>query len=73
MDQVKIGKFIRTARRKQELTQRQLADRIGVKPGTISKWECGRGMPDLEAILPLCEILDISFRELMNGEYEKTQ
>lgn len=73
MDQVKIGKFIRTARVKKELTQRELASKIGVKPGTVSKWECGRGMPDLEAILPLCEALDITFRELIQGEYEKTQ
>ena len=68
MDQVKIGKFIRTARRKQELTQRQLADRIGVKPGTISKWECGRGLPELVNILPLCEVLEISFEELIQGK-----
>lgn len=68
MDQIKIGKFIRTMRRKKDLTQRELAEAIGVRPGTVSKWECGRGMPDLEVVLPLCDTLGITFRELIHGE-----
>lgn len=68
IDQIKIGKFIRERRLQQGLTQRQLADLINVGAGTISKWECGRGLPELVNILPLCEILEISFEELIKGE-----
>lgn len=68
IDQIKIGKFIRERRLQQGLTQKQLADLINVGAGTISKWECGRGLPELVNILPLCEILEISFEELIKGE-----
>ena len=70
MNQIKTGKFIRANRRKKDMTQRELASLLGISPGTVSKWECGRGMPELELILPLCDALDISFRELINGEYD---
>ena len=73
MDQKKVGKFIRSARRKKDLTQQELAHAINVAPGTVSKWECGRGMPDLSVVLPLCETLDISFRELVTGEFDEEQ
>ena len=41
MDQIKIGRFIAEARRAQNLTQRQLADELGLSEKTVSKWECG--------------------------------
>ena len=69
IDQIKIGKFIRERRLQQGLTQKQLADLINVGAGTISKWECGRGLPELVNILPLCEVLEISFEELIKGEF----
>lgn len=68
IDQVKIGQFIRSERIKRNLTQRELAETINVGAGTISKWECGRGLPELVNILPLCEVLEISFEELIQGE-----
>lgn len=68
IDQIKIGKFIRERRLYLGLTQKQLADLISVGAGTVSKWECGRGLPDLVNILPLCKVLDISFEELIKGE-----
>ena len=67
IDQVKIGQFIRFERLKHNLTQRELAEKINVGAGTISKWECGRGLPELVNILPLCEVLEISFEELIQG------
>lgn len=57
MDQEKIGIFISTLRKEQGMTQQQLAEAIGVSNKTISKWECGRGMPELALIVPLCHIL----------------
>lgn len=72
IDQVKIGQFIRSKRLKHNLTQRELAEIINVGAGTISKWECGRGLPELVNILPLCETLDISFEELIRGETDES-
>ena len=68
MEQKKIGLFIAELRKDQELTQQQLADRLGVSNKTISKWECGNGMPDISSIIPLCEILNITVNELISGE-----
>lgn len=68
MNQEKIGKFIAELRKEQKLTQQQLADALSVSNKTISKWECGKGMPELSLILPLCETLHISINELLSGE-----
>lgn len=68
LNQEEIGKFIAELRKEQGLTQQQLADSLGVSNKTISKWECGNGMPELSLILPLCEILGISINELLSGE-----
>ena len=69
MDQEKIGAFISTLRKEQGMTQQQLADAIGVSNKTISKWECGKGMPELALIVPLCHILQISINEFLSGEH----
>jgi transcriptional regulator with XRE-family HTH domain len=68
MDQIKIGNFIAFLRKEQNLTQRELAERLGVTDRAISKWENGRGMPDLSLLVPLCEVLNISVNELRCGE-----
>ena len=68
MDQIKIGKFISGRRKEQGLTQRQLAEKLAVSDKTISKWECGNGLPEVSLMLPLCEVLSISVNELLCGE-----
>lgn len=68
MDQIKIGKFIATARVAKKLTQEELAKEIGVTDKAISKWENGRCLPDVSLFKPLCKALDISVNELLNGE-----
>ena len=68
MDQLKIGKFIAEVRRQQNMTQLDLANKIGVTDRAVSKWENGRGMPELSLIKPLCDALSISINELFNGE-----
>ena len=68
MDQKKIGKFIAETRKEQGLTQKQLADRMHISDKTISKWECGNGMPDNAILLELCDALSINVNELLSGE-----
>lgn len=68
MDQIRTGKFIAELRKEQGLTQRELADRLCVSDKTVSKWECGNGLPEVSIMLPLCEILGISVNELLSGE-----
>lgn len=68
MDQIKIGKFIAEMRKDQELTQLDLAERLGISNKTISKWECGNGMPDYAVMEALCDILKINVNELLSGE-----
>ena len=68
MDQIKIGKFIATCRKQVNLTQLQLADKLGITDKAISKWERGIAMPDTSIMLQLCDILGISVNELLSGE-----
>ena len=68
MNQIKIGKFIAERRRKLELTQMQLAEKLNITDRAVSKWETGRAMPDSSIMLELCDILGISVNELLNGE-----
>ena len=68
MEQQKIGKFIHDLRKEKELTQKQLAELVGVSDKTISKWETGRGIPDTAIMNELCQVLGISINELLSGE-----
>ena len=68
MNQIKIGKFIAERRKKANLTQMQLAEKLGITDKAISKWERGIAMPDTSIMLALCEILGISVNELLCGE-----
>ena len=68
MDQVKIGNFIKECRKELGITQYELADKLNVSFKTISKWECGKGLPDVSLLLPLCNELKISVNELLSGE-----
>ena len=69
MDTEKISKFISTARTKIGLTQKELADKIGVSDKTISKWETWKSLPDISYYEPLCGALNIKVNELLSGEY----
>lgn len=68
MDQVKIGRFIKTVRKGIHLTQREVAERLSISEKTVSKWETGNGLPEVSLMLPLCELLGISVNELLSGE-----
>ena len=68
MDQIKIGKFIATLRKEKELTQEQLGEKLGVTNKTISRWENGNYMPDIEILSLLSKEFDVSINELISGE-----
>lgn len=68
MNQLTTGKFILKKRKEKNLTQEQLAEKLGVSNKTISKWETGKCMPDYSVIKNLCEELEITIAELMDGE-----
>ena len=68
MDQIKIGKFIAECRKKNNLTQMQLAEKLNITDRAISKWENGKAMPDSSIMLDLCGELKISVNELLSGE-----
>lgn len=68
MDQIKTRKFIAQMRKERGLTQIQLADKLFISNKTISKWETGKGMPEVSLMLPLCEALGINVNELLTGE-----
>ena len=68
MNQTAIGSYIAKKRREKNLTQEQLAEKIGVSNKTISKWENGKCMPDYSIIEQLCKELSVTLSELMDGE-----
>lgn len=68
MNQLTIGKFIAQKRKEKNLTQEQLAEILGVSNKTVSKWECGKCMPDYSIVKSLCRELGITVSELMDGE-----
>ena len=73
MNQVKIGKFIAECRKKNNLTQMQLAEKLNITDRAISKWENGKAMPDSSLMLDLCKNLKISVNDLLNGEIVKME
>lgn len=73
MDIIKIGYFIRECRKNKKLTQKQLADKLYVEPKTVSKWETGKGLPDVSIMKNLCNELGISLSELFIGDYIKEE
>jgi len=68
MDHVKIGKFIAECRKKANLTQMQLAEKLNITDRAISKWETGKSLPDASVMLELCGILKITVNDLLSGE-----
>lgn len=68
MDQKKIGEFIKNRRKELGLTQKQLAEKMDISDKTISKYECGNGLPDVSMLKPLCDILEVNINELLSGE-----
>lgn len=68
MNQEKIGLFMAKCRKEKNMTQEELAEKLGVSNKSISRWENGKTMMDISLFEPICNILDISIIELLNGE-----
>lgn len=68
MDQVKIGKFIAELRKENNLTQERLGEKLGVTNKTVSRWENGNYMPNIEMLSLLSKEFDVSINELISGE-----
>lgn len=68
MNQEKIGVFIADMRKKQGMSQKQLAAEVGVTDKSVSKWETGKALPEISKMESLCEILHVNINELLSGE-----
>ena len=68
MEAEKFGRFIAQCRKNREMTQKELARKLNVTEQAVSRWECGKGFPDIQLLVPLAESLEISVSELMNLE-----
>lgn len=68
MDQAKIGKFLQALRKEKGLTQEQLAEHFFVARRTVSRWETGSNLPDLDILVQLADFYDVDLRELLDGE-----
>lgn len=67
MEHIQFGAFIAQLRKEHQMTQRELADRLHVTDKAVSKWETGKGFPDLKLLEPLAQALDVSLVELLQG------
>lgn len=68
MDQKKIGNFLKELRKEKSITQEQLAEIFGVSGRTISRWETGANMPDLDIIIQVADYYEVEIREILDGE-----
>ena len=71
MDMQKIGAFLKELRKEKELTQEQLAETLSVSRRTVSRWETGSNMPDLDLLTEMADLYQVDLRELLNGERKK--
>lgn len=68
MDQQKIGVFLKELRKQKEITQEQLADKFNVSSRTVSRWENGNNLPDLDILMEISDFYEVELREILNGE-----
>jgi transcriptional regulator with XRE-family HTH domain len=73
MDNKKVGRFISTMRKSLQLTQQEIAEKLGVTNKAVSKWETGEGYPEITIVPALAEILGVTVDELLNGEKLRNQ
>lgn len=71
MNQEKIGKFILDLRKQNKMTQKELADKLNVTAQAVSKWENGRGIPDIEILQKISTEFNVNIESILNGEKNK--
>lgn len=73
MDQIKIGSFLKELRNGKGLTQEQLAEKMNVSRRSVSRWETGSNLPDLDLLIEMADFYQVDLRELLNGERKSEQ
>ncbi|MGN0546900.1 MAG: helix-turn-helix domain-containing protein [Acutalibacteraceae bacterium] len=73
MDAEKTGNFICENRKKQGMSQKELADKLGITDKAISKWERGISFPDISMLIPISKVLEISLYDLLTGGEDNGQ
>jgi len=73
MDIVKTGRFLQELRKEKRLTQEQIAEQMGVARRTVSRWETGSNMPDLDILLELSDLYEVDLQEILSGERKSEQ
>lgn len=73
MDQIKTGELIRSLRIKNKLTQKQLAEQINVSDKAVSKWETGKGCPDISLLTELAEVFQVDLQAILKGEINQKE
>ena len=68
MDQNKVGSFIKELRKVKNLTQEQFAEEFSVSRRTVSRWETGNNMPDLDILIEMSDFFEVDLREILVGE-----
>ena len=68
MNIAKIGKLLQTLRKEKGITQEQLAEQVGVTRRTVSRWETGSNMPDLDVLIELSDFYAVDLRKILSGE-----
>ena len=68
MDQKKVGGFLKELRKEKGITQEQLAEIFGVSGRTVSRWETGFNMPDLDILIQIAEYYGVEIKEILDGE-----
>ena len=72
MNQIKIGNAMKELRKESGLTQQQLADKLMVNRKSVSRWETGRNLPDLDLLIEIADFFQVGLRELLEGEIKKS-
>lgn len=67
MDQAKIGRFLSELRKEKKITQEQLAEKLGVARRTVSRWETGSNLPDIDLLMELSDLYEVDLREILDG------
>lgn len=73
MENIRFGAFVAQLRKERGLTQKELADKLNVTDKAVSKWETGKGFPDVKLLEPLAQALGVSLVELMQGKLQETE
>ena len=73
MDQQKMGVFLKRLRNEKGLTQEQLAEKFGVARRTVSRWEVGSNLPDIDILIEMSDFYEVEIKELLNGERKNEQ